>query len=88
VTGARPLSHGLTGGESAIMDLWDSGIRDYVEIAARTGYGPTYVEQVVGRYSISDQSLTSFDRMSSAGSALLLEALNRFHPETLRRVHP
>jgi hypothetical protein len=85
---ARVRGDGLTEGEAAIMALWDGGSRDYAEIGARTGYGANYVEQVVGRFAISEQSLSAFDRMSAAGTASLLSALHQFHPETRRGCHP
>jgi hypothetical protein len=82
------MSGALTGGETAIMDLWDTGARDLAEIAARTGYGENYVHEVISRYAVSEQSLGAFDRMSKAGTALLLAALYQFHPETRKGVHP
>lgn len=78
----------LTDGESAILTMWDEGERDLAIIAQRTGYGRNYVEQVIGRYGISERSMSAFDRMSAAGTAALLVALHVFHPETRRGVHP
>lgn len=84
----RVRGHGLTDGESAIMDLWDSGERDFASIGTETGYGERYVQEVVGRYVVFDLHRDPFSRMSSAGSASLLAALHKFHPETIHGVHP
>lgn len=81
-------SCGLTDGESVILTLWDEGERDLAFIASGTGYPRSYVEQVIGRYGISERSLSAFDRMSAAGTASLLSALHVFHPETRRGAHP
>lgn len=75
------MSHGLTQGEADIMDLWDSVTSDVAEIAQRTGYGRSYVEQVIGRYNVNDRILSAFDKMSVAGTASLLAAIKCFHPE-------
>lgn len=77
----RAKAHGLTGGETEIMSLWDSGLRDYAAIATQTGYVQNYVEEVIGRYNVSERILNSFDKMVAAGSSSLLAAIKCFHPD-------
>lgn len=82
------LNGSLTEGEAHIMALWDGGQRNLDEIADSTGYGRRYVQEVVGRYAISEHRRDAFDVMVAAGTASLLAALHVFHPETRRGVHP
>lgn len=66
------------------MSRWDGGANTE-EIVATTGYARSYVESVVGRFSISGTVLNSFDKMVIAGSAALLAAIKLHHPEMVRR---
>lgn len=88
MSGARLDGDRFSDGETRVMDLWDSGLRDQAAIAAKTGYSRSYVDSIVGRYSLSERVLSSFDRMSAAGTASLLSAMHVFHPETRRGIHP
>lgn len=78
-----PSGHGMSAGETAIMDLWDGGA-SAAEIASETGYGARYVEQVAARHNVSTSSLNAFDKMVVFGSHALLDAIRKHHPEMVR----
>jgi hypothetical protein len=69
-----------TGRESLVLDLYDGGL-DSAAIAAKLELDPVYVVNVVNRYGSTAGSDRAWNGMVALGSARLLAALRRYHPE-------
>lgn len=69
---------GMFASEVEIMDLWDAGA-DLDEIVRRTGKKLEYVRVIVRRFNVGGSQ--PFDKMVTLGSAKLLAAIQRVHPE-------
>jgi hypothetical protein len=67
---ARVRGDGLTGAKPRSWLCGTAAVRDYAEIAARTGYGANYVEQVDRPLRDQRAVESAFDRMSAAGTAV------------------
>lgn len=71
--------------ERQVLELWDSGL-GIPAIAERTGKYPTYVRAIVERYVGSGDR--AFEQMTRDGSAALLAAIRRHHPERFVGARP
>lgn len=72
--------HGITPRERQILDAHESGAEPH-EIAASMGVRCRYITNVISRFSV-----TAFDPWKAdakAGSAALLAAIARAHPERI-----
>lgn len=73
------FGHGPTDREEQILALADAGMRP-AEIAAKLGVGAPYASNVLHRLANAGTS-RKFENMVERGSADLLRALCRHHPD-------
>lgn len=70
--------HGPSPQEQSILDLWEQRVHPR-RIAARVNRPETYVRSVIAR--LGAPSPGTWEPAARHGSAMLLEALRRHHPE-------
>lgn len=73
------FGHGPTEREEEILALHEAGLRP-AQIAAQLGVGEPYIASVLGRLANPGASRV-FEKMVAKGSAALLRALCRYHPD-------